>query len=193
VRTYCKKHHTTTLGGTCAQCDEEKGKTRQERYAGVKPLDDPYAQEKPQTFALIVLVCGSRTYTDDATIRTQLAGLPPNTLVVHGCARGADSVAEQLVAELSMAGQQIAAIGLPANWDKDGKAAGPIRNQLMLDRFHPHVGLAFHDKKRLEDSKGTYDMVQRMRKAAIPVRVFGRGTKIRDLLYWRKNPVTTLG
>lgn len=50
-----------------------------------------------------------------------------------------------------------------ANWQKDGKRAGPIRNQRMLDEGKPDVVVAF------PGGVGTADMVRRARKAGIPV------------------------
>lgn len=55
----------------------------------------------------------------------------------------------------------------PANWSQYGHAAGPIRNQKMLDQ-NPDLVIAFHFD--LEHSKGTKDMINRAKKACIPVR-----------------------
>ena len=54
---------------------------------------------------------------------------------------------------------------VPAEWDKHGKAAGPIRNQEMLELHFPDLILAFWDGK----SKGTGDMVRRAMKFGTPV------------------------
>lgn len=43
-----------------------------------------------------VLVCGSRHWTDPAPIRAVLAALPADTVVVHGAAPGADTLAATL-------------------------------------------------------------------------------------------------
>lgn len=63
----------------------------------------------------------------------------------------------------------------PAKWKEFGRAAGPIRNQQMLDEGKPELVLAFHDD--LENSKGTKDMVGRAMKADLPV-----------ILYTHKKP-----
>lgn len=55
----------------------------------------------------------------------------------------------------------------PADWKKYRKAAGPIRNQQMLDEGKPTDWLAFVDKP-LSESTGTADMVSRLRKARLP-------------------------
>jgi hypothetical protein len=56
----------------------------------------------------------------------------------------------------------------PADWEQYGRAAGPIRNQQMLEAKPDRV-FAFHED--LEHSKGTGDMVRRARKAGVPVEV----------------------
>lgn len=51
-------------------------------------------------------------------------------------------------------------------WDKHGKAAGPIRNQEMADASPTHC-LAFHDGS----SPGTADMIEKARWADCKVKV----------------------
>lgn len=60
----------------------------------------------------------------------------------------------------------------PADWEKYGKVAGPIRNQQMLDEGKPDVVYAFTDD--LSNSRGTADMCRRANKAGVPVYVIGR-------------------
>lgn len=55
----------------------------------------------------------------------------------------------------------------PADWDKHGKAAGPIRNQQMLDEAKPDLVVAF----LVPNSRGTKDMIARAEKARVPVTV----------------------
>ena len=55
----------------------------------------------------------------------------------------------------------------PAKWDLYGRAAGPIRNQEMLDVGKPSLVVYFHSD--LKDSKGTKDMVERATKSGIEV------------------------
>jgi hypothetical protein len=55
----------------------------------------------------------------------------------------------------------------PADWDKYGKAAGPIRNKQMLDEGKPQAVIAFsYDLAR---SRGTANMVAQARDAGLPV------------------------
>lgn len=51
----------------------------------------------------------------------------------------------------------------PANWKEHGRAAGPIRNQYMLDTHDIELVVAF------PGGRGTADMVRRARKAGVPV------------------------
>jgi hypothetical protein len=46
----------------------------------------------------------------------------------------------------------------PADWNKYGKRAGPIRNRSMFDSEQPELVIALHND--LAKSKGTADMVQ---------------------------------
>lgn len=57
----------------------------------------------------------------------------------------------------------------PADWDKYGRSAGPIRNGEMLKQGKPDLVVAFHDD--IENSKETKDMVRQAREAGIPVEV----------------------
>lgn len=106
-----------------------------------------------------VLVCGGRDYWDKATIRKELAEVKP-TSVIHGAARGADTLAGEVAEAMGVPVEEY-----PARWNDYGKAAGPIRNQAMLERGKPDLVLAF------PGGNGTADMVQRARKAGVPVRV----------------------
>lgn len=116
-----------------------------------------------------VLVTGSRDwpYTARGVIKEALIASQA-TVVVHGDARGADTQADIAAIELGLARRPY-----PANWKLHKKAAGPIRNQEMLDKEHlpddPIVQvLAFPMKQ----SVGTYDMAERAKKAGIPVTFF---------------------
>ena len=111
-----------------------------------------------------MLVCGSRTWSDPEPIRRELSVLPKGSVVIHGDAEGADMLGGQIAIGL---GHEVKRY--PAKWHMYGRAAGPIRNQEMLDKEHPELVLAFcHD---LTKSRGTADMVRRARAAKIPVRI----------------------
>ena len=108
------------------------------------------------------LVCGGRDFTDAAMFNSamgdllRLRGWPD--LIVHGGARGADALAGTWARD-----KGIHVHPEPAEWDKHGKAAGPIRNQKMLELFDVHFVVAF------PGGRGTADMIDRARKAGIDV------------------------
>jgi hypothetical protein len=126
-----------------------------------------------------VIVCGSRNWTDEATIRRAFSELPPGKhTIIHGdCNRkrheitgervGADMIADGIAIEL---GHDVEAY--PAEWDKYGNAAGPIRNS-KIAKLGGDRGRAFTDN--LATSRGTADMVRKLRAAGIPTRVIGSG------------------
>lgn len=109
-----------------------------------------------------VLVCGSRGYNDAATIRHHLSQLPPGTIIIHGGAKGADTMAGDIAAEL-----RFPVVTYPAEWDVYGRSAGARRNQYMLDEGKPDMVLAFWDGH----SKGTSDMLNRAKKTHVPCRM----------------------
>lgn len=107
-----------------------------------------------------VLVCGGRDYADRAYLWSILDGLgPPEvSVIMSGMARGADTLAAQWATRFGFP-----LLKFPANWERDGKAAGPIRNQRMLDEGKPDVVVAF------PGGRGTADMVRRAEKAGVRV------------------------
>lgn len=86
--------------------------------------------------------------------------LPPNgTVVIHGdCSTGADRLADEWAIV-----HWVPCERYPAEWDKHGRAAGPIRNQVMIDKGKPDAGLGF------PGGKGTADMMRRLHTAGIKV------------------------
>jgi hypothetical protein len=110
-----------------------------------------------------VLCCGDRNWTDYNKIYHRLAMLPLDTQVIEGEARGADSLSRIAAQRLGFT-----VLPFPANWEKYGRAAGPVRNREMLKQL-PELVIAFHSN--LAQSKGTRDMVTIARKNNIPVEV----------------------
>lgn len=127
-----------------------------------------------------ILVTGDREWTDWATILYEFSLIDSiyesQVILVHGNARGADRIAGRIGAKVFDWG----VIAVPADWATYGKAAGPVRNQMMLDQ-NPDISyiLAFHDDlwKR---SKGTKDMVLRGLAKEIPTHVFHSRTYRQD-------------
>lgn len=116
-----------------------------------------------------ILVTGDRFHDDPEIVHTVLSGfwarsLFENFTVVEGqCPKGG---ADLYAAQWAAAVEGVVHDPHPADWNKYGRAAGPIRNQEMLDT-DPDVVIAFHDD--LENSKGTKDMVERAVKKGTPV------------------------
>ena len=104
-----------------------------------------------------VLVCGGRDFTNLDLVRKTIDSFGKDVIVIHGGAQGADSLAGAVAKEL---GLQLEVY--PAQWAKYGKAAGPIRNQQMLDS-KPDTVIAF------PGGKGTKDMVTRATNNGVPV------------------------
>ncbi len=109
-----------------------------------------------------VLCCGDRNWTSYEIIRRELDKLRPNTIVITGCANGADSISSDVAMQLGYI-----TLEFPANWKKYGRAAGPIRNKQMLDEGKPDLVLAFHTN--IENSKGTKDMIKQAKKREIKI------------------------
>jgi hypothetical protein len=103
-----------------------------------------------------VLVCGGRDYKDRARLETVLASWRPTVVIEGGCRTGADRFAHDYAQEKGIPLQTYY-----ARWQSEGKAAGPKRNQRMLDEGKPDVVLAF------PGGRGTADMVRRARAAGI--------------------------
>ena len=109
-----------------------------------------------------ILVCGDRYWKDEFTIADTLLGIiGPGDTLIHGGAKGADTIAGNVVSRL---GYSVTVF--KAQWDKYGKGAGPVRNQQMIDQ-NPDLVIAFHSD--LAESKGTADTVRRANKAGIKV------------------------
>lgn len=104
-----------------------------------------------------VLVCGGRNYLDLKRVFEVLDGLRPKH-VIHGGASGADRCANDWAIV-----RGVRRSIYPADWVRLGKAAGPLRNQLMLDKEKPDLVIAF------PGGRGTADMVRRAREAGVKV------------------------
>ena len=117
------------------------------------------------------LICGDRKWSNTKLILSCVKSLYYEMgydTLVEGEARGADTIARKCAELIGMK-----VLKFPANWDKHGKRAGPIRNQQMLDEGKPDLVVAFHNN--IEQSKGTKDMVNRAKKANIPIYVISEG------------------
>jgi hypothetical protein len=111
-----------------------------------------------------VLICGGRDFVDSCFAWGVLDSLKREAkhdclIVIQGGAPGADQIAREWCIS-----RQVPFDNFPADWKTHGKAAGPIRNQRMLDKGRPDLVLAF------PGGRGMADMVNRARAAGVEVR-----------------------
>jgi len=123
-----------------------------------------------------ILVCGDRKWDDMPFINKILREywfdaqeFGDDFVIIHGAAKGADSIAGEIARKQGVKEEEF-----PAEWNKHGKAAGPIRNQKMLDIGKPNLVLAFHDN--IDSSKGTRDMIAKAKRAGIETRVYSHSS-----------------
>jgi len=109
-----------------------------------------------------ILVTGSRDWDDWLIVDQTLRQLNPENGLEHtliqGGARGADQIAFDVA---QTRGWRVKTE--PAKWAEHGKAAGPIRNQVMVD-MAPDICVVFHRNQ----SRGAADCGLRAEKAGIP-------------------------
>lgn len=110
-----------------------------------------------------VLVCGGQSYNDldkffEVMVKYVGGYEPEDVTIISGMAKGADTLAANFAKN-----NGCKLLAFPANWDKEGKAAGPIRNQRMLDEGKPDLVIAF------PGGKGTKNMIDRSIKAGVQV------------------------
>lgn len=111
-----------------------------------------------------VLVCGGRDFEDRALLYAQLdARRDRMAALIAGCAPGADTLAWNWGWSRNFHCERYV-----ANWKLHGRAAGPIRNQTMLDEGKPTVVLAF-PRANGRFGTGTLDMIRRAAASGIEV------------------------
>jgi hypothetical protein len=108
-----------------------------------------------------VLVCGGRDYSNQSFLNAILDGLHAKhnfTHMAHGAARGADSLAGTwaLLHGLTVC-------EFPADWEREGKAAGLLRNERMFRTFVPELVVAF------PGGRGTAHMIGIAKRANCPL------------------------
>jgi hypothetical protein len=128
---------------------------------------------------LRIIITGSRTTTttdNDFIVRTisrttataRDAGRPV-TVIDGDCPNGgADTACRQWINNTPGVDSE----PHRAPWNTHGKAAGPIRNQSMIDSG-AHLCIAFPR----HNSRGTWDCIRRAADAGIPVRIYPLDTK----------------
>lgn len=144
--------------------------------------------------SLRVLVCGSRDWDDEQMVHSILTGLYAEDevghmltemtkfVVIEGGAKGADAAAAHWARCSPMHSHnesedqpKFLHLRFPADWKQYGRAAGPMRNQQMLDEGKPDIVLAFKNGfGKSAVPGGTEDMVHRAKKAGVPTYVVQR-------------------
>ena len=108
-----------------------------------------------------LIVCGGRSYADRARVNAILDRVERERgidAIIQGGADGADRWA----AEWGWDHRKLVA-SYAADWDRHGRAAGPIRNQEMVDDAEADAVIAF------PGGSGTADLVRRAQAAGLPV------------------------
>lgn len=107
-----------------------------------------------------VLVCGGRAFKDRNLVFSELdrhnADWGPFKALIQGGAGGADRLAKEWAEE-----RRVEVLTFPADWKRLGIAAGPKRNQQMIDQGKPDLVISF------PGGRGTHDMIARASKAKL--------------------------
>lgn len=108
-----------------------------------------------------VVVAGTRTLRDPRIVADAIAasGFTP-TLIIHGGCCGVDTLAGDWAR-----GNGIPTEAYPADWDRHGRAAGPRRNQHMVDVADALV--AVWDGA----SRGTRSIIEMAKRKGIPTHI----------------------
>ncbi len=110
-----------------------------------------------------VLVCGGREFRDRYLLHRALnVHRDEISAIITGGAPGADSLAFDWAWENGFSVERFM-----ADWKTHGRAAGPIRNQRMIDEGKPDLVIAF------PGGRGTADMIRRAEAARLPVKRVG--------------------
>ena len=115
-----------------------------------------------------VIIAGGRNYDDYTTLRKEcdrilsrkFADSGCEVVIVSGGATGADALGEQYASEKGLTIDRH-----PADWKKNGRAAGPIRNAEMADVSDALI--AFWDGQ----SRGTKSMIDLAQRKGLQVAI----------------------
>ena len=128
-----------------------------ERYFRRKGFKVTQVEVKPQKIAIV----GSRDYKNLASVKAYVFALPAGTIIVSGGARGVDRAGELAAMEAGFAVK----IFFP-DWREHGKAAGHVRNALIVKEADKIV--VFWDGK----SPGTMHVLALARASGKPVELY---------------------
>ena len=112
-----------------------------------------------------VIIAGTRDFADYELLKEKCDAIlsnkrdDSNIVIVSGTARGADRLGERYARERGYRIERY-----PADWDRDGNSAGPIRNAKMADNANALI--AFWDGR----SRGTKNMIDTAKAKGLMVR-----------------------
>lgn len=114
-----------------------------------------------------VLICGDRNWDNPSIMDVVINGLYgffyEGLHIIEGEANGADKMSAEIASVLL---PEANIHRYPAEWDKYGRGAGPVRNKQMLEEGKPDLVIAFHND--IQNSKGTKNMLEQAAKAEVP-------------------------
>jgi hypothetical protein len=113
---------------------------------------------------LTIAIVGGRDFSDYNAVKTFILStikLNRRDIICSGGAQGADSLGEQFADEF-----HLKKLIYKADWNKHGKAAGPLRNTDIVNSSD--VVFAFPDP----NSRGTYDTIRKAEQKGIPTYVY---------------------
>ena len=123
---------------------------------------EPVEEEQKETFR--VIIAGSRNFDNydllEKTLDYLFQNIKDEIIILSGAAPGTDTLGEQYAKKRGYASEKH-----PAPWELFGKAAGPIRNEMMAKNADALV--AFWDGK----SSGTKSMIEIANKHNLLVKV----------------------
>lgn len=97
-----------------------------------------------------IIVTGGRSYRDYQMVDDVLDFIKPDK-VIHGkCRTGADQIADDWAKD-----KHIPVVTYEADWNTNGRAAGPLRNREMLENHQDAVVIAFPGNRGTEDCIST--------------------------------------
>ncbi len=111
---------------------------------------------------------GSRHWLDRVTVSRVFDRLNPD-VVIEGGANGLDTIAKWEAME-----RKIKVITMLADWKKNGRAAGPIRNKEMLDKLLALRNNGYQISVQafpISGGKGTQNMIRLAEKARVKVEI----------------------
>ncbi len=145
--------------------------------------EDFFGESGRRAFARVVLLTGSRSWTDKEYVRQVLEPYPRQTQFIHGGAKGLDSLAHSLLLEMGFVKPHVVRPEYDYWRDKIGRAGFKVaprkRNNLMLDgktneegsvepSLVPDLVISFFMNE--EETGGTAHCTSEARLKGIPIR-----------------------